>query len=435
MENVLSISREVSFYLPKNLSPGFDGKYYFVTYVCEKSKFKRRKYKFDDEINLALRCYYNNGEKASEVDLEEITIQNSGFKLLLTPDITPSFGATYALVRIQHPSLESYDFPIYVKIHHFILTKLLSTSGYLSDGEIHGEYCLDFSLDDWRSCYFVLDERSNELELAKKIGNIMSSNKRVGIKRWIPGHCYIINSSTSVLYIGKISHYKYINSWYANRKKFIPLIIDNRSYSGISMSEETDGYLVYFFENTENDRFRIKDLKSLSSIIKRFFDDSFLDYPTSSYYTYIPSDFKIYREYANVLGWEFGEIIKNDIDGIDLRAALDQSLLIEIIKLRDAKISDFHSVEKYLLGVYDRSLIKSTILDYSKEIFKSRVKDQIELFCRNHRGTGPTPTVDFILESNDYYLRGLRDIGAQYDFNKEEVKKLIQEVINLHFTP
>ena len=205
-----SISTELSIYLPTkkaDLDPEIN---HFITYLGDKSKFSK---KIGDLRTEVPRLNWGFKDRGS-LKYELVTLKNRGFKLILD-EVSDNckgsrgYGLEYLPVRIIHEDLKDYQYPIYVCVSIKHLLKTLIGSGYMSEGEIHGIYCMNSSPQVnsfWRYCYPVLDDRIS-LEEPKRVAKVMSENKRMNCTRWIPGHKYIISalSEIQIHFSGKAS--------------------------------------------------------------------------------------------------------------------------------------------------------------------------------------------------------------------------------------
>ena len=439
VNKTLSISSEVSLYLPSDLATQKDGSRYFKAYICEKSKFSRKKYNIRYSIREEMRWYYrycDGGEFNPDTDLEIITIKNGQFKLKLDEYSKCSTWSDKIKVRLIHPSFEKYDYPIYVEMRSGDFLNLIREAGYVSDGEVHGDYCLDFSISggsEWRYCHFVLDNRSvSGVSMAKMIGDTMEKNTRVNINKWIPGHQYIMNSTTIALYLGKVSSFNIIERYGSQRERVME-IISPFFYIDRPCTNEKDAHLVYYIDGAE-DLDRLKGLSSLSALLPEI----------TAAYAYMQVErnkFHIFRGSKRNLGWEFGEVMRNDIDGIDLRTVIDNQIIAHLKDINSKTTSwSSYEVDKFIVSLVDKSLIPSDLKkDVVEKSFKKRISDMISQYNRNSSRMPKitsTSTVTDVLNSKDYYLRGIENWGINvFKFERARMEELTLDVIKSIVTP
>ena len=176
-------------------------------------------------------------------DIEDITIENSGFSLslvelnnrssnnlILGNFIHPRscYGIPSITVKLSHEELnKKLNYNIYIQCDVRYLIGLVKSIGYISGGEIHGKFSIDFNSPDWLEIKPVLETKNDEFIEASRIGELMANNRRVGIKRWIPGNRYFVDATTSFIYIGKLSKFYGNDAYYYRKSKVVGLLANN----------------------------------------------------------------------------------------------------------------------------------------------------------------------------------------------------------------
>ena len=156
-------------------------------------------------------------------DFEEIEVINSGFTLGILRSFesenayhlqNSSFGSSGLCVRlsISHPDFPVLDKKICVLVPVGDFMIALDKSGYISDGALHGTFCLGLNLGI-SSVTLELEDKNSDLEKEKEAGKLLSTTRKTS--KWIPGHKYLLPSREVLVYLGraeKILSHKFYSS-------------------------------------------------------------------------------------------------------------------------------------------------------------------------------------------------------------------------------
>ena len=117
-------------------------------------------------------------------------------------------------MRISNDELDlKFSKPVYILVSVSSLLKILKDSRYVTDGKIHGDYCMSFNVSG------VIDLIQNDsqdkvLEKSKEIGKLINTKTRTS--KWKPGYKYAFSPTEYVIYLGNVKFKQYIDT----RNKF-----------------------------------------------------------------------------------------------------------------------------------------------------------------------------------------------------------------------
>lgn len=426
-----SISTELSIYLPTkkaDLDPEIN---HFITYLGDKSKFSK---KIGDLKIEVPRLNWEFKDRGS-LKYELVTLKNRGFKLILD-EVSDNcrgsrgYGLEYLPVRIIHEDLKDYQYSIYVCVSIKHLLKTLIGSGYMSEGEIHGIYCMNSSPQVnsfWRYCYPVLDDRIS-LEEPKRVAKVMSENKRMNCTRWIPGHKYIISAESFAVCLGKISDYLSFDRPYSYYDRFTMLLAHGLTTGWGNINCENDGTLIYLGNQGEIEKIKGK---TVSGIIKEYLSDKDL---LTSYWRH--KGLCICRKMnSGYYGWEDGDYVMNDIldekngirnlvqekcteyfMGLDIRK--DEELaLVYMTGLGNDLISSSPVMKERVMKIAEKN-IENKISEYNKSDYYSRT-------FKLGKDTDPNQVLAF----NRGGLGTIRNFTNNFGLSNDEIKEMIKKAL------
>lgn len=200
----MEISYKLSFAVPKidSLS-SLPEDYPVLILPSDSTKFNKTR-KANQE-----RLQNSYGKKKFE--FTRMDISNSGFQIYLIDKEDPHYASVWLkgstsvfTVGLRHPELEKLGHPIVTYIYPFDLLEMITSSGYISDGLIHGTFCCEEvpGLSGNCSTKFVIENPdSKELKEAKRMGKTIGTSSKT--TKWIPGHIYLFSNKARVLYLGE----------------------------------------------------------------------------------------------------------------------------------------------------------------------------------------------------------------------------------------
>lgn len=146
-----------------------------------------------------------------KIKWETVEIENSKFSLELIQCNNdyefPDYGMEFYPVRLHHPQLDLYPFPIITYVKAKTLLRLISKSEFISNNRIHGTFCcshVDGLSGIWCTTFDIENPEDEILNKQKEFGKRLSSEKKT--TKWIPGYTYYLVNGKKVLYIGQLSN-------------------------------------------------------------------------------------------------------------------------------------------------------------------------------------------------------------------------------------
>lgn len=186
---------------------------------------KKRKKIIESIIEDKNYRYCNDSIEMTEDDICEVIISNTSFHIYLDNSNQDSIGANVlelfndytpvTSVRISNDELGlKFSKPVYILVSVSSLLKILKDSRYVTDGKIHGDYCMSFNVSG------VIDLIQNDsqdkvLEKSKEIGKLINTKTRTS--KWKPGYKYAFSPTEYVIYLGNVKFKRYIDT---TRNKF-----------------------------------------------------------------------------------------------------------------------------------------------------------------------------------------------------------------------
>lgn len=203
---------------------------FFPEIVSKKLVTKQKRKKIYKTIKSRESLYLRN--TVEDKDITEVTILNSNFEIFLDDAFTDEYfyydrsrirntrEYSSTVIRIWNKELDvkfsGKPVYIYVELNNFL--DVIGKSRYITNGKIHGNYCIRLSSSDSDCIFLEKDDPTNDvLEKSKKIGKLLGTKQKT--TKWKPGYKYALSSTEYVIYLGNVRFKQYNNLYYKYSKQ------------------------------------------------------------------------------------------------------------------------------------------------------------------------------------------------------------------------
>lgn len=394
-----------------------------VSCIIPKSRLKDNEFGIiigfvDSKKRSNLSTLYKRLDRYKKEDLEEVTFENKGFRLFLSSDQNIPIcrhisGLDITYLEIKNDHLDNTRARYYIPISLYSLIKLLNNSKYIVDGEISGSYSLD--INGTTATPILENPLDEEYKKSVEFGKLLATSKKT--TKWIPGHLYITNSGSKILYLGDIRREDILiirNRWGSDKETKFSLFANIFQTELIDKLNSHNKNMLIIEGNSIDeslpDSFKINSYKGSS--ISEFMNDYINKYivPKSKYY------------------YGFSVIVNKQLSGIDLGEFLVQDVIDPAEKLKDiASIS----LKNDLIYGFLPDLIKGELRDKLIKVRMENFKNKIIAKFRWRRDTVTTEQIlSDISSSSNIDLYSLKNC---IDISNNELKELIDKELTKVF--
>lgn len=411
MFKIMKIPFKVSCIIPKSRLK--DDEFGFITGFIDSKK----------RSNLSTLYKRLNNSKYKKEDLEELTIENKGFRLFLLSDQNiPSFrrvgGVEITYLEIKNDQLDNTRARYYIPVSVFDLIKILNKSRYIIDGEISGSYSLD--INGTTATPVLEDPLDDEYKKSVEFGKLLATSKKT--TKWIPGHLYVTTSGSKILYLGDINRDDILvlrNRWGSDRDYRF------RLFANIFQTELIEKL------NSHNKNMLIIEGISINESLPNSFN--FNSYKGSSISDFIDNYINKYivpksNYYCCSSSGNFSIIVNKPLSGIDLGEFLVQEITDLGEKLKDiASIS----LKNDLIYGFLPDLIKGDLRD---KLIKIRMENFRNKIIAQYRWRKDSTTAKQVLSnissSSNIDLYSLKNC---IDISDNELEELVDKELTKVF--